>query len=101
MTRALEEYEILGIRTTIPFFVWLMREPDYLAGRFDTTYLDRLLASRRGQSFSEFSDADERHLAMAAALDAILRPSGTDSGAAGRPAAGAAWKIAGRQEALR
>ena len=52
MTRALEEYEVLGIRTTIPFFLWLMREPDYIAGRFDTTYLDRLLASRRGESFS-------------------------------------------------
>ena len=33
MARALEEYEVLGIRTTIPFFLWLMREPDYLAGR--------------------------------------------------------------------
>jgi hypothetical protein len=24
---------VLGIRTTIPFFLWLMREPDFLAGR--------------------------------------------------------------------
>jgi len=48
MSRALGEYQVLGIRTTIPFFLWLMREPDYIAGRFDTTYLDRLLESRRG-----------------------------------------------------
>ena len=46
------EYEVLGIRTTIPFFLWLMRQPDYVAGRFDTTYLDRLLADRGGASRS-------------------------------------------------
>jgi len=33
MSRALREYEVLGIRTTIPFFLWLMRQPDYVAGR--------------------------------------------------------------------
>src|SRR4030095_6730260 len=29
MTRALEEYEVLGIRTTIPFFLWLLRAHDF------------------------------------------------------------------------
>ena len=48
MSRALREYQVLGIRTTIPFFLWLMRQPDYVAGRYDTTYLDRLLAERNG-----------------------------------------------------
>jgi acetyl-CoA carboxylase biotin carboxylase subunit len=100
MTRALEEYEILGIRTTIPFFLWLMREPDYIAGRFDTTYLDRLLESRRGESFSAFTDEEERQIAIAAALDAWFRASGSDS-AGPSPAPGSAWKAAARQEALR
>ena len=64
MTRALEEYEVLGIRTTIPFFLWLMREPDFQAARFDTTYLDRLLASRRGdvvQCVQRRGRAADRH----------------------------------------
>jgi len=100
MTRALEEYEVLGIRTTIPFFLWLMREHDYIAGRFDTTYLDGLLASRRGQSFSTFSEEDERHIAIAAALDSILRAR-ADAVASGRAAGGSAWQQAARQEALR
>ena len=77
MTRALDEYEVLGIRTTIPFFLWLMREPDYLAGRFDTTYLDRLLESRRGESFSAFTAAEEQQIAIAAALDAWFRAGAT------------------------
>jgi acetyl-CoA carboxylase biotin carboxylase subunit len=100
MTRALEEYEVLGIRTTIPFFLWLMREPDYLAGRYDTTYLDRLLTSRQGESFSAFTDAEEGHIAIAAALDAWFRASGTYAGGAPR-GPGSAWKAAARQEALR
>ena len=100
MRRALHEYEVLGVRTTIPFFLWLMQEPDYLAGRFDTTYLDRLLESRRGGSFSAFSEAEERHIAIAAALDAWFRSTGAYAGGARRPA-GSPWTIAARQEALR
>ena len=41
MARALEEYQVLGIRTTIPFFVWLMRQAEYRGGLYDTTWLDR------------------------------------------------------------
>jgi acetyl-CoA carboxylase biotin carboxylase subunit len=99
MTRALEEYEVLGVRTTIPFFLWLMREPDYLAGRFDTTYLDRLLESRRGESFSAFTEDEERQIAIAAALDAWFRASATSIGS--RRTGGSGWTIAARQEALR
>ena len=105
MSRALREYEVLGIRTTIPFFLWLMRQPDYIAGRYDTTYLDRLLAERNGQSFSEVTADDEELASIAAALDTYLRSS---AGPAGPGAPGASglqgrpgWKQAARREALR
>jgi acetyl-CoA carboxylase biotin carboxylase subunit len=100
MARALGEYQVLGIRTTIPFFLWLMRQPDYLEGRFDTTYLDRLLADRRGESFNELSDRDEELAAIAAALDAFLRTS-AGSGSASAPGTQGMWKQAARREALR
>jgi acetyl-CoA carboxylase biotin carboxylase subunit len=98
MLRALQEYEVHGVRTTIPFFLWLLRQPDFLGGRFDTTYLDRLLASRRGASFSEFSGADEQAITIATALDAMFRASSGSNGAVRHRSA---WTIAGRQEALR
>jgi acetyl/propionyl-CoA carboxylase alpha subunit len=100
MTRALGEYEVLGVRTTIPFFLWLMQEPDYLAGRYDTTYLDRLLASRRGQSFSTFSARDERDIAIAAALDTVFR-STRNAAASASAAQRSAWTRAARLDALR
>jgi pyruvate carboxylase subunit A len=40
MHRSLEEYVLRGIKTTIPFLKRIMAEPDFRAGRFDTSYLE-------------------------------------------------------------
>jgi acetyl-CoA carboxylase biotin carboxylase subunit len=100
MRRALGEYEVLGIRTTIPFFLWLMAQPDYQAGHYDTTYLDRLLRARAGKSFSELSGEDEELAAIAVGLDAYLRAS-TAAGAGASGRLQGLWKQAARREALR
>jgi acetyl-CoA carboxylase biotin carboxylase subunit len=101
MTRALREYQVLGIKTTIPFFLWLMEQPDYRAGRYDTRYLDQLLVARRGESFSEITPADETLAAMAAGLDAFLRASAASPRQAGAAVAGSDWLRVARREALR
>jgi acetyl-CoA carboxylase biotin carboxylase subunit len=95
MSRALGEYHVLGIKTTIPFFLWLMEQPDYVAGRYDTTYLDRLLEERRGESFSRFTAEEEALLAIAAGLDAFMR-----AGQVGRLGSRSRWTDAARREAL-
>ena len=99
MSRALREYQVLGIRTTIPFFLWLMQQPEYREGRYDTTYLDRLLVERRGESFSTFTAEESEGIAIAAALDAYLRAS---AGRAGQAAAArSGWTQLARREGLR
>ena len=40
MRRALDEFIIEGIQTTIPFHRKMMDNPDFIAGTFDTKYLD-------------------------------------------------------------
>jgi acetyl-CoA carboxylase biotin carboxylase subunit len=100
MSRALSEYQVLGIRTTIPFFVWLMRQPDYRAARYDTTWLDGVLAARRGHSFNELEPGDELLVTLAAAVDTYLRASADAGRAAGRSPLGH-WERAARTEALR
>ncbi len=103
MSRALAEYHVLGIRTTIPFFLWLMRQPEYMAGAYDTTYLDRLLAARaadpRAESFSALPERDADLVAVAAAVDAWLRAGSREH----RPSPDAAsrWTGVARREALR
>jgi acetyl-CoA carboxylase biotin carboxylase subunit len=48
MRRALDEYDVRGIRTTVPFFQWLLRQPSFEAAAFHTSYLDELLHERQG-----------------------------------------------------
>jgi len=99
MARALREYQVLGIRTTIPFFIWLMDQPEYLRGEYDTTYLDGLLASRKGETFSSLGSRDEELVTIAAALDAYFR---TGRNEATPPAAARSlWQQLARREALR
>lgn len=40
MHRALSEYVIEGIKTTIPFHLQLMTHPDFIAGNFTTKFMD-------------------------------------------------------------
>ena len=52
MARALAEYKIVGIRTTIPVLAHIVAHEDFRAGRFSTQFLDRVLpalTSERGR----------------------------------------------------
>jgi acetyl-CoA carboxylase biotin carboxylase subunit/propionyl-CoA carboxylase alpha chain len=40
MRRALSEFSIWGIKTTIPLLKKIMNHPDFIAGRFDTDFID-------------------------------------------------------------
>ncbi len=95
MRRALAEYEIAGVKTTIPFFTWLLDDEDFLASRIDTTFLDRALAGRNGTPFSSPGPGVEDLAAIGAALDAYFVPQqacrGVDS----------PWTRAARAEARR
>ncbi len=46
MRRALGEYMITGIRTTIPLQLEIMQNKDFIAGKYDTGFLERMLAER-------------------------------------------------------
>jgi acetyl-CoA carboxylase biotin carboxylase subunit len=45
MGQALREFEIEGVETLIPFHLWLLAEPDFLAGRYHTRWLEEHLYS--------------------------------------------------------
>lgn len=42
MSRALDEFVVEGIKTTIPFHQMLMRHPDFISGNFTTKFIDNL-----------------------------------------------------------
>ncbi len=43
MKRALDEFVIEGIKTTIPFHLQLMNDPDYVAGNYTTAFMDNFV----------------------------------------------------------
>jgi acetyl-CoA carboxylase, biotin carboxylase subunit len=46
MARALSEYLITGIKTTIPFHVKIMRDAAFLRGEFDTGFVEKLVGMK-------------------------------------------------------
>lgn len=85
-SRALAEYRIRGVRTSIPFFRAVMRDPDFLSGDYSTGFLDparmeRLTAAER------FDDV----ATMAAAIAALERDHRTKPRASG-PQHTSRWK---------
>jgi acetyl-CoA carboxylase biotin carboxylase subunit len=99
LARALDEYRVVGVQTTVPFFQWIVGQPAFVDGQFDTTYLDRVLAARKGRLFVEPTGSDELHAAVAAALGAWFRAHG--AAAAGPAGAAGAWRRAARLDGVR
>jgi len=96
MLRALQEYRVEGIQTTIPFFTFLMRHPDFRAANFDTGFIDALLP-QLDLEHRAADDVSRDAALMAAAILAfedaqnVRLPDEADS----------RWKQAGRLDALR
>ena len=94
MRRALIEYRVEGIETTIPFFTALMSHPDFAAAKFDTGFLDRNLAEltkeRSGNGSVDAAIAAAAILAFEESQQVRLPENGDSP-----------WKHAGRAEALK
>jgi acetyl-CoA carboxylase biotin carboxylase subunit len=73
LRRALGEYEVRGIRTTVPFFQWLLAQPAFAAAQFHTTFVDEVLHERQGASFGEADPSILEVAAVAAAIAAAER----------------------------
>jgi acetyl-CoA carboxylase biotin carboxylase subunit len=102
MRRALGEYVIAGIKTTVPFFVWLLARPEFVDGRFHTAFLDDVLQSRSGRPFVEPTAEAEEIAAIGAVLHSVLAPDAqAGDGASSESGALRRWKAQARLEALR
>ena len=100
LQRALTEYKVRGIATTIPLFQRVLADPDFHNANLDTGYLDRLLnGARNGRNGAEDDDDPVAEAArVAAALHVFLReeerayrPPSTET---------SPWKLAGRAAGL-
>jgi acetyl-CoA carboxylase biotin carboxylase subunit len=100
MQRALREYEVRGIRTTVPFFTWMLQQPAFAEAAFHTGYLDEVLQQRQGTPFVTADPSHEEVADVVAALPAVFRLK-PDATATDREGATSAWKTAARVAGLR
>jgi acetyl-CoA carboxylase biotin carboxylase subunit len=94
MRRAVAEYKVLGIRTTLPFFGRVLRDPSFVSGNFDTSFVEKFFAAPAAERERPIEVA-----AIAAAIRALrerTRPAATPVGAAA-----SAWRQAALRDGLR
>ncbi len=97
LRRALDEYEVFGIQTTIPFFRRVLDHPDFVAGRIDTGFIDRALAG--GILTEDAPDPEmDRVALLVAALDATRQVS--PQAVTAPNARESQWKRTGREASL-
>jgi acetyl-CoA carboxylase biotin carboxylase subunit len=68
MRRAVDEYEVRGVRTSLPFFRWLLQREEFASARFHTSFLDELLQRRGGEPFDRADPSLEEVAAIAAGV---------------------------------
>jgi acetyl/propionyl-CoA carboxylase alpha subunit len=104
LRRALDEYTVGGIRTTLPFFREIVRDEEFIKGHLDTGFISRFF-ERRGaanEAFTSADQADETEMtrrdmaAIAAALDYIHGQKRLSASMQPREQEQSQWRLAGR-----
>jgi acetyl-CoA carboxylase biotin carboxylase subunit len=98
MRRAVAEYKVLGIKTTLPFFERVLHHPAFLSGDFDTSFVEKVFAAADRER--------ERPIEVAVCAAAIRafrekQAARLSGAAAGASLEGAPWWRAGLLEAQR
>jgi acetyl-CoA carboxylase biotin carboxylase subunit len=88
MTRALSEYRVVGVRTTIPVLARIIDHPDFHAGRLSTHFLDRVLP--------ELTRAEGAHATIATIAAVLTEYERVGRTPAPTPESGppSAWRLA-------
>jgi acetyl-CoA carboxylase, biotin carboxylase subunit len=92
MSVALEETEIVGVPTTVPLHLELMRDKNFLAGDFDTTYLNDFVP-RLNSKITMY----EKVAAVVAAVQKVNSPQTWKSD---RRVKHSKWRDAAREQSL-
>ena len=98
LKRTLDEYEVTGITTTLPFFRNVVIDEEFKAGRLDTGFIARFKA-RQGESSQAIRSAEQADMAIIAAALQYVREQRRNSGPSNHIAP-SSWTIAGRKAAL-
>ncbi len=92
LRRALEEYEVGGIKTTLPFFREIVEDEEFIKGKLDTGFIERFFERKKEKETSE-TTKDLALIAAALAFGNKTKTAQTKSVDENTPSR---WVIAGR-----
>ncbi|MBI3949825.1 MAG: acetyl-CoA carboxylase biotin carboxylase subunit [Acidobacteria bacterium] len=92
--RALDEYVLDGIQTTIPFYREVFRDDEFVQGKLDTGYIERF-RYRRGQHSNVVPELVRDAALIAGVLQCARRASSSNTSNHAKPV-DSAWKLQGR-----
>jgi acetyl-CoA carboxylase biotin carboxylase subunit len=98
LRRALDEYEVAGITTTLPFFREIVRDDEFIAARLDTAFIIRFNERRAAALPAQSQTADSDIALIAAALHYVKLSRRTSLQNVAQ--ASNRWKMSGRQSLL-
>jgi acetyl/propionyl-CoA carboxylase alpha subunit len=94
MRRALMEYEVCGIKTTLPYFREIMEDAEFVSGNLDTGFIPRFNERRKP---SEMPETERDMAIIAASLAYSDKPAASPNGKAPASSAPSKWVLAGRR----
>ncbi|HEX3282063.1 MAG TPA: acetyl-CoA carboxylase biotin carboxylase subunit [Pyrinomonadaceae bacterium] len=103
MRRALGEYEVGGIKTTLPFFREIVRDQEFIDGRLDTGFITRFNERRARTPAPAFDEQTEQMQQDMALIAAALHYARKQKESTSRPVVSVGqsrWKMSGRTAAL-
>ncbi len=99
LRRALEEYTVEGIKTTLPFFRKIVTDREFLEGKLDTGFITRF--NEREKEKTRAVDEAERDIALiAAVLDNSEKQKNLSASQNTNGQKESKWKNSGRMDAL-
>ncbi len=101
LRRALDEYYVAGIKTTLPFFREIVRDDEFIAGKLDTGFIERFQERRHGHQSVEKGQQELSDMALLVA--AIHYTNGQRQASLDLDRNGHTqnrWKMSGRAQAI-
>jgi acetyl-CoA carboxylase biotin carboxylase subunit len=96
MRRALREYEVVGIKTTLPFFREVMEDSEFIEGKIDTGFIEAFNKRRKKPEADDVS----RDMALIASAVAYSEKQKTASNSVeNQGTSQSRWKLSGRLDA--
>ena len=101
LRRALDEYHVGGIKTTLPFFRQIVRDSEFIAGKLDTGFIERFQERlERGFAVNTESNPEEVSMAMIAAALQYAQQQQRSAQNHEAEQVQNRWKMSGRAAAL-